>query len=126
MKYEIIISNTTDLMRVSALDIMGIKADGNYSSIVLNDGESRIVLFQLGQLEDMINRQLGSDATMFIRIGRGLIINREYLHTINLARQSISLRSANGYKSTFNASKESLKQLKTYIETTIKKGTGNE
>ena len=126
MKYEIIISNTTDLMRISALDIMGIKADGNYSSVILNDGESKIVLFQLGQLENMINRQLGSDASMFIRIGRGLIINREYLYSINLSKQSLSVRTTNGCKCTFNASKESLKQLKSYIETTIKKGSDNE
>lgn len=60
MKLEIIISNATDLLRVSALDIICIKAEGNYSTIIISDGEERLVLFQLGQLEQMINEQLGA------------------------------------------------------------------
>lgn len=126
MQYEIIISNATDLMRVSGMDIMGIQADGNYSTIIMNDGDSRIVLFQLGQLEEMISDQLGSDASMFIRIGRGLIINREYLYTINLPKQTLTLRSSTGSKMSFNPSKESLKQLKMYIDSNVRKGGKNE
>lgn len=126
MQYEIIISNATDLMRVSGMDIMGIQADGNYSTIIMNDGDSRIVLFQLGQLEEMISDQLGSDASMFIRIGRGLIINREYLYTINLPKQTLTLRSTTGSKMSFNPSKESLKQLKMYIDSNVRKGGKNE
>lgn len=86
MTHKLIISNNTDLLRVSALDVMAMKADGNYSIIILNDGDERIVAFQLGQMEALINEQLGVNATMFIRIGRGVIINQEYLFAINMPK----------------------------------------
>ena len=120
MDLEFIISNATDLLRVSAIDIMCIQADGNYSTIVLNDGEVHLVLFQLGQLEQMLNEQLGADASMFIRVGRGVIMNREYLYAINLPRQHLVLRSALGKKVTLTVSKESLRQLKILIESTVR------
>lgn len=125
MQYEIIISNKTDLLRLSALDIMGVKADGNYSVIILNDGEERLVLFQLGQLEQIFNTQLGDDASIFIRIGRGIIMNREYLYAINLPRQQLTLRAPSGHKVTLSASKEALRQLKDYIDSNIKEGGNN-
>lgn len=126
MKLEIIISNATDLLRVSALDIICIKAEGNYSTIIISDGEERLVLFQLGQLEQMINEQLGAEASLFIRIGRGVIMNREYLYAINLPKQHMILRAPSGYKVTLTASKESLRQLKMFVDSTIKKGGNNE
>lgn len=126
MQLEIIISNATELLRISAFDIMCIKADGNYSIINMTDGDERIVLFQLGQLEQMLNEQLGADASLFIRIGRGVIMNREYLYTINLPKQHLTLRASSGYKVTLSASKESLRQLKMLIDSNIKKGGNNE
>ncbi len=126
MQLEIIISNATDLLRVSALDIICIKAEGNYSTIVINDGDERLVLFQLGQLEQMINEQLGAEASLFIRIGRGVIMNREYLYAINLPKQQLILRAPSGHKVTLTASKESLRQLKMLIDSSIKKGGNNE
>ena len=125
MQLEFIISNATDLLRVSAVDIMCIQADGNYSTVIMIDGDERLVLFQLGQLEQMLNEQLGAAASIFIRIGRGIIMNREYLYAINLPKQLLVLRSPTGYKRTLTASKESLRQLKKLIDTNITKGGKN-
>ena len=126
MNLEFIISNSTDLLRVSAPDIICIKAERNYSTIIINDGDERLVLFQLGQLEQMITEQLGAEASLFIRIGRGVIMNREYLFAINLPKQQLILRAPNGHKVTLSASKESLRQLKMLIDSGIKKGGNNE
>lgn len=126
MQLELIISNATELLRVSALDILCIKAERNYSTIVVNDGDERLVLFQLGQLEQMLNEQLGAEASIFIRIGRSVIINREYLYAINLPKQKLVLRVPSGYKVSVTSSKESLRQLKMLIDSTIKKGVNNE
>ena len=124
MTHEIIISNATDLLRVSALNVMAIKADGNYSVVILNDGDERLVAFQLGQVEQIINEQLGSDASMFIRIGRGVIINQEYLFAINLPKQHLIVRSDNGSKATLSSSKEALRELKKYIDQRISRKEG--
>ena len=124
MTHEIIISNATDLLRVSALHVMAIKAEGNYSVVILNDGDERLVAFQLGQVEQILNDQLGADASMFIRIGRGVIINQEYLFAINLPKQYLIVRSDNGSKATLSSSKEALRELKKYIDQRLSRKEG--
>lgn len=126
MQYEIIISNSTELVRISAKDIMGIRADGNYCYIILNDGEERLIAFQLGQLEQIITEQLGNNASMFIRIGRGVIINYDFLYAISIPKQQLILRSSSGIKATLSASKESLKNLKIFVDNSLKTRIDNE
>ncbi len=120
MTNEIIISNATDLIRLSANDILAIKASGNYSVLVLSDGLERLITYQLGQVEQMLSRQLGSAASTFIRIGRGVIINQEYLFIINLPKQQLVVRSSCNVQKEFSTSKEALRELKQYIEKRIK------
>ena len=58
MKRQLIISNTAELVRLCAEDIVSIEADGNYSTLYIVGEEKRVVLFQLGQLESMMGQQL--------------------------------------------------------------------
>ena len=117
MNSEIIISNTTELVRLHAEEIVCIEADGNYSTLHIVGEDKRVVLFQLGQLERMISEQLKEEAEAFIRIGRSLIINRNYIYYINLNRQQLILRGPNGNRhEALRVSHESLKKLKELIE----------
>ena len=117
MKRQLIISNTAELVRLYAEDIISIEADGNYSTLYIVGDEKRVVLFQLGQLERMMSEQLAEEAEAFIRIGRSLIINRNYIYYINLNRQQLLLRDPNGRRlETLKVSHESLKKLKELIE----------
>lgn len=125
MSDELIISNTTELLRVQAQDVMCIKADGNYSSIVLNDGEECVVGFQLGQLEQLIDDQLDEKKNDFIRIGRGAIVNRRYLFRISLPKQLVALRSSLGHKVVLQASKDALRLLKQMLEESVKPKDSN-
>ena len=112
---HLIISTSNELLRVAAAHIIYISSDGNYSNLLMSGGEIRMVTFQLGQLEDMINRQLPDMRSMFIRIGRSLIININHIYHINVARQQLLLKDRdNTY--TLSASKEALKSLKEFIE----------
>lgn len=126
MVNEIIISNSTDLVRVSANDILAIKAAGNYCFIYLTDGNEQLITYQLGQVEQMISQQLGSAAATFIRIGRGIIINQEYLFLINLPKQRLVVRSFCNVQKEFTSSREALRELKQYIEQRIQKEQTNE
>ena len=76
MSKHIVISTSTELVRIAPEKIVYITSDGNYSTLVQADGEMRMLSYQLGQIEEMIGRQLGRDSEMFVRIGRGYIINR--------------------------------------------------
>ena len=84
---------------------------------MLSGGEMRTVTMQLGQMERLIDSQLGQFKRNFVRIGKSLIINRAHLYYIHITRQQLILKDASNGQYTVQASKEALKQLKTLIET---------
>lgn len=116
MKKHLIISTSVDLVRIAPERIVYISSDGNYSTLIQADGETRMLSFQLGQIEKMIASQLGSDGNVFIRIGKSLIINRSYIYYINITKQQLHLSDVHSFKHTVSASKEALKQLKELLE----------
>ena len=115
MAKRIIISKGTELVRVPADCLMYVSSDGNYSNLVTSDGRSRIVTFQLGQIEDVINDKLGDDGMIFLRLGRSLIINTEYIYLVDVAKQLLILSDFHGSFHELSASKEVLAKIKAYI-----------
>ena len=81
------------LMRVAVDEIVYVKADGNYCDLVLINGQSRKMTFQLHHFE--ANFKLLQNADMFIRVGRSLIVNRQYVHVIDLIDQTITFCGKN-------------------------------
>ena len=125
MRHELIISNSTDLFRFSADDVMALKARGNYSAVILNDGEEHVLSFQLGLLSDMVSEQLGADGDLFIRVGRSITINREYIYSICLPTRELVLKSPQGKKVTETFSREVLAKLKMLVEHKVETGGNN-
>lgn len=82
------IRTSTLLMRVAVDEIVYVKADGNYCDLVLINGRSRKLTFQLHHFED--NFKLLKSADMFIRVGRSLIVNRQYVQVVDLIDQTIT------------------------------------
>ena len=82
------IKTSTLLMRVAVDEIVYVKADGNYCDLVLINGRCRKMTFQLHYFED--NFKLLKCADMFIRVGRSLIVHRQYVQVIDLIDQTIS------------------------------------
>ena len=82
------IKTTSLLVRVAVDEIVYIKADGNYSDLVLVNGQCRKMTFQLHYFEDEIKKLKNAD--MFIRLGRSLIINLNYVQMIDLIDQTIT------------------------------------
>lgn len=120
MQSKLIISTTTELVRISPTKIVYISSDGNYSTLMQLDGELRILSHQLGQIEKMIETQLRNDSNNFIRIGKSLIINRAYIYYINVAKQKLILSDAATFNYSVPASREALKQLKDLVEKEMK------
>ena len=116
LKKNLIISTATDLVRIAPDKIVFISSDGNYCNLVQTDNETRMLTFQLGQVENMMREQLGTEGNLFIRIGRGLIINRNYIYYINIQSQKLILSDVTRFTHTVSASKDALKQLKELIE----------
>ena len=82
------IKTTSLLVRVAVDEIVYIKADGNYCDLVLINGQCRKMTFQLHYFEDEIKKLQNAD--MFIRLGRSLIINLNYVQMIDLIDQTIT------------------------------------
>ena len=81
------IKTSSLLVRVAVDEIVYVKADGNYCDLVLINGRSRKMTFQLHYFED--NFKLLKSADMFVRVGRSLIVNRQYVQVIDLIDQVI-------------------------------------
>lgn len=116
LKKYLVISTSNDLVRIAPEKIVYISSDGNYCNLVQSDNETRLLSFQLGQIETMIHDQLGTGGNQFIRIGRSHIINRNYIYYINIQNQKLILSDVTRFTHTVSASKEALKQLKELIE----------
>ena len=118
----IIISNSNELVRVKPERVVYVESDGNYSTMVLHDKTEHVFTMNLAHCQELIERQLGKEAETFIRIGKQLIINREYIFKINVNKQTLVMSDmALNQAFTLQASKEALKQLKAYMESKVGK-----
>jgi DNA-binding LytR/AlgR family response regulator len=89
--------------------------------MVLHDKTEHVFTMNLAHFQQLIESQLGKSAEIFIRIGKQLIINREYIFKININKQTLIMSDmALNQAFTLQASKEALKQLKSFMES--KKG----
>ncbi len=122
MSPVIVISKGTELLRVPSVRLVYISADGNYSNIVTQDNRSMMVSYQLGQIEDMIGNQLGESGNNFIRLGRGLIINSDFIYSIDVAKQRLILSDCLNCYHELSASREVLIKLKAYLDALIQNG----
>lgn len=107
---------STELLRVPVDAVVYITADGNYSAIKMADGSDYVLTLQLGQIEKRIAEMVDSDDNRFIRIGKSLIVNREFITFINPSRQKLTLSDGRTFRHDLSASREALKALKELIE----------
>lgn len=104
------IKTSTELVRVSTDEIVYVCADGNYSDLVLTNGRTRKMTFQLHFFEDVF-KQLNNNT--FVRVGRSVIVNKRYAFVINLTDQTLMFTGqqlSNEIK-TLRLPREALKQL---------------
>lgn len=80
------ITTTTELVRVAVNEIVYILADGNYCDIMLANGSSHKMTFQLHYFEEYFS-QLENNT--FSRVGRSLIVNKLHIRVINISERLI-------------------------------------
>ena len=74
---------------LSPEEIMYCKADGNYVTIYMDDRRKEYVSCQLGHLLERV------DGNQFIRIGRSLAINRQYITRMDRSKKLLMLGKGN-------------------------------
>lgn len=108
------ISNSTELNRFQTDDIVFIHADGNYSDIALVNGKSRKLTLQLQNFDRMLQEL---DGYKFTRVGRSLIVNKNYIESISLPDQRLRLNSCQmAEEYDIKVSKEAIKTLKELMD----------
>lgn len=107
---------SAELIRVPADSVVYIAAEGNYSTLRLAYGNVHLLSMQLGQVERHISGLLDRDDHRFIRIGKSLIVNRNYISYIHPQRQKMVLSDCRTFNHEVSASKDALKALKEYLE----------
>lgn len=118
----LIISNANELVRIKPERVVYVLSDGNYSTMVLHDETKLVFTMNLAHCQQLIEEQLGKEAETFIRIGKQLIVNRAYIFKINPTKQQLIMSNMEVNQAIeLQASKEALKQLKAYLESTIEK-----
>lgn len=104
------ISTSTELVRIQTEDIVFVQADGNYSDVYLFNGKPHKMTFQLHFFDNAFKKLKDN---FFVRVGKRLIVNKNYIFVINLTSQELLL-SGSRLRGDFKlkASKEALKELK--------------
>lgn len=116
------ITTSTEMVRVRTDEIVYVSADGNYSDLVLTNGRKRKMTFQLHFFDDAF-KQLRKN--MFVRVGRSLIVNKQYVYVINLTDQMLIMsgQQLNSEAKLLKVSREALKQLMEMLTTVPLKWT---
>lgn len=109
-------STNSEILRVAVNAVVFISAEGNYSSITTANGECYMITMQLCKVEELISLAGIDSVTTFIRIGKSLIANREFITYINPSRKKLVVSDGHTFKHEITASKLALKQLKTALE----------
>ena len=116
MSKRLIFTTTTEIVRVPPDAVVFVTASGNYSAMTLADGENFVLTLQLGYIERHIAEMLDKDDHRFIRIGKSLIVNRDFIAFIHPVRQKMILSDCRNFRHEVSASKEALKALKELLE----------
>ena len=127
MERVLVVSNSNELVRMGSIELERAGQDeagadslyllGRHVTVVLHDRTEHVFAFNLLRMQKLVETQLAEEAACFIRIGKSLIINRNYIYKINLAKQELVLsdsRLDGAFR--LSASREALRQLKELLE----------
>lgn len=110
-----------ELQRIEVSKIVYFEADGNYTDIVMVNKLRASILMNLGEMEKTLAAQLGTEAQIFMRIGKRFIINLRYVYSINVLKQQLILSDYDHFAFQVTISKEALKNMKELMLRTSQK-----
>lgn len=88
------------------------QANGNYTRLTYISGQALALNMGLSGVEKLLSATLAKGTSSFVRLGRSLIINENYLSNINLLKQYLVLSDIESHQHKLPVSKALLKLLK--------------
>ena len=121
----IIIDKGTTFHSIAISHLVYAQASGNYTDYKMRDRKNDFTLtMQLGEMEDIIDKTRG--VTNFARVGRSLIVNLDYVRSIDLSKDKFVLSDNLHFREELGASHIALTSLKAAVEDRVKKTRRNE
>ena len=115
MKNVILFNSRDELLRMEVEKIVYFEADGNYTHVVAKNKLKSTLGASLTKTEQMLTRQMGSEAKMFMRVGKRFIVNLDYVYSVNMAKQCLILSDMDHFAYQLPISKDALRQMKEII-----------
>lgn len=107
--------------RLDTSKIVFFEADGNYTRFVMSYNKLKgMAGFNLLTMAKILGRSLGSDASMFARIGKRFIVNLTYVYYIDIPKQRLVLSDGASFAYQLPVSKEALKTLRDMFVGSVK------
>ena len=110
---KVYVKNRDELIVLHPDSVAYMLADGNYTKVVYIGGVQVVLTMGITKVEQLFAESIDSDNTCeFVRLGRSLVINQNFLHHINVAKQKLTLFDGNKNSLTLQLPKQLLKTYK--------------
>lgn len=114
--YKLCLNSRDELLIIPLEKVAYFKANGNYTELCYIKGDTNLLTMGISKIEEFIRRSVPADKpSPFIRLGRSLIINQNYLAEISVLRQKIKLSDREGSSHELTVPKPLLKEYKEKI-----------
>ena len=112
---KVYFNSRDSLLRLDIRKIVYFVSDGNYTFVV-NANDHKVCLgMNLSRTEEALASQLGEHAKQFMRIGKRLIVNMNYIYVIDIQKQVLMLSDCEHFRFQLPVSKEALKTVKELV-----------
>ena len=92
--------------------IVYFEGEGNYTYIVSANNLKGVVCINLARIQVFLNEKLQNHAVIFARVGKRYIINLNYIYSINVMKQKLTLSDGYLFAYRLDIAKDALKKLK--------------
>lgn len=100
------------VVKVDSSKIVYFESDGNYTALITVNNYKTLVGMGLGNVMEELQKQLGTQARYFVRLGKRHIINWRYFHSMNVLKQQLVLSDSDRFVLPLSISREALKKFK--------------
>lgn len=116
MNSDFLVFNSRDeMLRIKVKNIVYFESDGNYTHMVTQNRLRPSLCMSLGNMEKLLALKLRDKASMFIRVGRRYIINRNFIYMVSPIKQRLVLSDFVTFAYQLDVSKDALSRMKSLL-----------
>ena len=110
---KLCINTRQELRLIELSDVVYLTAYGNYTDFHFADGRERSELSCISDFERTISRLYADVDSPFVRVGRSMLVNTDYVTAVSIKLQQLTLTRC--VPSTISLSKQQARELKQWM-----------